>query len=388
MPNAAASSSSQWTTVDKPGSCESDNDIQSWTIQNEDTQEKRSFLVYVPPSICTSDQTDADNIIRYPILLAFHGYTGKPRMEIKKWKDVSEEQKLIVVAPKGTSSSDEDSHLGWNAIDCCGYPVTSKVDDIGFSHAVIETLRDEMFLADASNVVAAGFSNGGFFVSLLGLQQQRPPWLKGIVPTGGYQYDASLYNGKLVDTLPVFAHHGGSDSVVRPGGCCRQPDRNSNCPTDIGAKRDTCLSTENAFDLWANNINVCQHTETQTTDEGAICSTGIQCRNDAVTKLCMWPNAGHSWGDNMPGRSMVGEFIADVFTAKPSKSGLRGTEHGTSRIIAAMAVTLIFASLFLARSRFRKLNVSSLFFHKRKKSNDIAIDDVEEEITELVSSIN
>eukprot|EP00978_Attheya_sp_CCMP212_P033202 scaffold132989_cov47-Attheya_sp.AAC.1 len=202
------SSSSGWATVSIAGSlCDSSSGgKQTWTIQHAKTGQERSFLVYLPDSIRSSSSSICDtgtskthpdaqengehdtNTGRmiYPIMLAFHGFGGHPQTEISKWKSTAEQQELILVAPEGSSSRHNANQqpLGWNAIDCCGDPVASKTDDLDFSRGIVEAIRqnnDMAAVADASNVVAAGWSNGGFLVSLLALQtkEQRPPWLKG-----------------------------------------------------------------------------------------------------------------------------------------------------------------------------------------------------------------
>ena len=453
--SSTTSSSSTWATLNKPeallSSCddvrnnENNDDARSefegWTIQNSNTpqqQQTRGFLIHVPSSITCPQNIDgtatAANNDKYPILLAFHGFTGRPQQEIAKWKHVAEQLQFIIVAPQGTSSGAAgDVNFGWNAIDCCGYPAEHEVDDVSFVHAIMDIIREEMPLADASNVVATGFSNGGFLVSLLGLQPQRPDWLKGIVPTGGYQYNTSLYDGGLVDPLPVFAHHGGSDAIVRPSGCCRPPAINqtttaatSNCPLDIGAKQDTCLSTDDAFHLWANNINDCTDTQTQVTEEGAVCSTGLNCRNDVVTKLCTWPEAQHSWGNNMPGTETVGNFLSSVFTmgatpavatATPTvpatvaptlgndgetffpgssnditSGGYRSTDGSSTSFMTVLSVALLVTSIFAAG----KLRVPSFCFEKRTRSfqpnkmkrnkGETASVEDKEEMVELIES--
>lgn len=231
--------------------------------------------------------------------------------EISKWKSTCQERKFILVAPQG-STNPTDPRLGWNAIDCCGYPASHQVDDVDFANGIVKAL-DNLTYENTQNVVATGFSNGGFFVSMLGLLPHgtRPAWLKAIVPTGGYQYDTSLYNSN-VESLPMFAHHGGRDGVVRPDGCCRDPskgDGKSNCPLGIGVLRDSCLSVQQAFSMWATVINGCNAT-IEITIDGASCWQGSHCRTK--TRLCMWPEEGHVWGGKMPGVDMVGEFLAEL----------------------------------------------------------------------------
>ena len=99
----------------------------------------RSSLVYVPPEIC------ANLVSTTPprFILAVHGYGGIPMQEIHKWHFSAISLRSIVIAPKGTLTS-SNGRLGWNAIDCCGDPVTNDVDDLDFLvHGVIAGSRNE-----------------------------------------------------------------------------------------------------------------------------------------------------------------------------------------------------------------------------------------------------
>ncbi len=65
------------------------------------------------------------------LILAIHGYTGRPLQEVAKWRDAAGDLGAIVIAPAGTPTSGEPG-LGWNAIHCCGNPVRGGVDDLDF----------------------------------------------------------------------------------------------------------------------------------------------------------------------------------------------------------------------------------------------------------------
>jgi len=244
------------------------------------------------------------------VILAIHGYGGRPLQELQKWHETVILDETVIIAPQGspTQTPNGNQKLGWNAKECCGDPVLNDLEDVEFVvHGVVEMFSEALNILisgrnhgenstsgrDNNNVsernvniqvIAAGFSNGGFFTSLLGLlpSQSRPEWLVGIVPTGGYQYDIGLYNGKnyyeqeirdvdggsggrVPDPLPILMHHGGRDSVVKPEGCCNvasDPDKNSgieksNCAFDIGIHQPTCTSVQSAFEQWVE-INDCE----------------------------------------------------------------------------------------------------------------------------------
>ena len=294
--------------------------------------------------------------------------------EIQKWITTCHGQKFVLVAPEGSTNETVDKLLAWNAIDCCGYPTSENIDDVDFVNGVVETLRD-LTLADTSNVVATGFSNGGFFVSLLGLLQKRPSWLKAIVPTGGYQYDTLLYNN-AVASLPMFAHHGGADTVVRPAGCCLDPTKEngkSNCPLNIGSLRNTCLPIQQAFTLWTN-INGCNDTLKTNATSGATCWIGSNCQ--AKTELCIWPDAEHVWGRTLPGADMVGAFLEELRLNKVAEKN--GLDYDSNSLRRTLYPFLAVGTLVVV--------VLAIWIHvprKRKRGEEGATID-EDELMELV----
>jgi len=347
----------------------------------------RVLYIYTPPQLCSTllraqPSTELDNnnnndnkksssapsAVR--IILAIHGYGGTALQEIKKWHDSAIFLNSIILAPQGTLTPTEGK-LGWNAIHCCGDPVVNEIDDVGFivngvvgvflnvlrnHHDHGEDASTSEVLPTSFPVIATGFSNGGFMTSLLGLQspqQNRPPWLVGIVPTGGYQYNVELYTKGGTRPLPVMSHHGGRDSIVQPGGCCvagvtstsittatTTEDNNngntttmeSNCPFNIGIHQKTCTSVQSAFEMWSH-INGCAST---TNDVDAVvvpnnerrkmkkvnkkdqepivtCWKGMGCIEP--TKLCIWNNEGHSWGFQFPGVGMAQVWMEGVFAS-------------------------------------------------------------------------
>jgi poly(3-hydroxybutyrate) depolymerase len=370
-------------------------DVTKTREDNDD--ESRSFTVYLPPNFCT----DSSTTLPLRILLAIHGFGGNSMQEIKKWQDVADSLNAIIIAPVGTETIGTHK-LGWNAIDCCGDPVLNEIDDMDFVvNGVIEVFLNEVINSSSNSmnsmqphVIATGFSNGGFFTSLMGLSNNRPEWLVGIVPTGGYQYDINSYRNTH-QPLPIFMHHGGKDSVVDPNGCCiipkeakqRKDGSKTNCPFDIGAKQDSCQSIESVFHLWSQ-INGCSSDDNsrsmEENDNLSKCFEGKDCKEP--TNFCMWTYEGHSWGGTFPGTSMMQPWMQNVFvqaelTKKIEPSDNKkstnksyapiATNHRTitGRLVFLSATSVLFGFvaivyLFLRRRNFIKSST------KRKTSLD------------------
>ena len=375
-----------------------------WNVNKRDEKSiSRSFKIYIPPNFC-SNSVQNDDSIPQRIILAFHGYGGRPVQEIKKWQGVADSLNSVIIAPMGTETT-ADHKLGWNAIECCGDPVKNEIDDLDFViHGVMEIFVSQFSFSGKSisnseskrmHVIATGFSNGGFFTSLLGIVQDRPEWLVGIIPTGGYQYDIEAYSN-VHQPLAVFMHHGGKDSVVNPNGCCitnepgkRKGSSKSNCLFDIGKKQEKCQSIQSVFQIWTQ-INGCStdnfdgrsekkyHVDSIVESE---CFMGSDCVEP--TNFCMWTNEGHSWGATFPGAKMMEIWMKDVFSQAEtktlvlqevdSKASLATPKHhgrvGKSMFSSASSILLGFIILVATCSYFKRRNFTRTS-HKRKVSEE------------------
>ena len=388
---ARASSTSEWTVEYTPQDiCTIEDDdgggsLSTWTIQHPllPPNVKRRFQLLLPRAICNNTTNAA-----YPILLAFHGYGGGPQAEMYKWKDVAMRRNWILVSPEGTTGGG-DTRRGWNATDCCGYPAESfaALDDIDFVNGIIQTLQmhiPDYVLSDGGIIAAAtGFSNGGFFSSLLALaKHRRPSWLKAIVPTGGYQYDLDLYRD--VSPLPIMMHHGGRDVVVCPEGCCTTNHHaTSNCPFKIGDLREICLSVDKAFLLWAKEINHCESVVESDTED-VKCRKGTHCQGNVSTEFCLWTKDGHSWGRTMPGVEMAGEFLEGVFKNWRTEEAVTVTSSvGSGNHFPFLGgMLMLFILSLLGYVAFQAL-VGAVKLN-RKSSDDLKDDD--DEMVELIST--
>ena len=405
---------SSWKLKQPKSLCSSSTNISNkrgrptqWDVSRgvDDKNSFRSFNVYVPPNFCSTGAQHHDEDVSLRVLLAIHGYGGKPIQQIRKWMDVADALNSIIIAPMGTETIKSQKKLGWNAVECCGDPVLNEIDDLDFViHGVMDVFLNQF--SDSSsissnsiissngknkrvNVIATGFSNGGFFTSLLGIMKDRPKWLVGIVPTGGYQYDINAYSS--TPELAVFMHHGGKDSVVNPNGCCiaheqkhQKNGSKSNCMFDIGVKQETCQSAQSVFHLWSS-INGCSsdHNVSRNIKEGGVNSVESECfvGKDCIepTHLCIWTNEGHSWGGTFPGVQMMQPWMEDVFGRAEKKhvSDSSATSNdrlraGNSTFLSASlilfgSIALSAACLFLKRRSFMRTS------GKRKNSEDLQV---------------
>ena len=207
-----------------------------------------------------------------------------------------------------------------------------KIDDIGFLTHIKSLLSEEYKFVDADISYAVGWSNGGFMVT------HAASLFRSISPISGHVYDIDpalkkggtfCVDGICVDSpgpgKGIFLHHGADDPLVRPTGCCKDPDL-PQCCCDIAA--DTCVPVEEVARNWATEVNGCAMEKgegddeddagptfaTTYSDNGIECQTAIGSDCKANTTICLHEKAGHfnspSFIEKFPFAKEVVDFFA------------------------------------------------------------------------------
>jgi polyhydroxybutyrate depolymerase len=123
---------------------------------------RRDYRIHVPPA-ASSDQP-------LPLVLNLAGATQNGQIqEILSDMDANADQNGYLVAyPDGTRISTvltpdpvaKQAQYGWNSGECCGLPVTKKIDDVGFLERVIASVAARTPV-NLRRVYMTGISNGG-----------------------------------------------------------------------------------------------------------------------------------------------------------------------------------------------------------------------------------
>jgi polyhydroxybutyrate depolymerase len=229
--------------------------------------EARTVRVHVPASYKAASPT--------PLVLNFHGYTSSAT-EQETWSKMiekSDKEGFIVLHPQGTGLL-----KGWNAGACCGDAQTKKVDDVGFTKAMLDE-AEKRFCIDTKRVYSAGMSNGGFMSYRLACEMSDR--IAAIAPVAGLSTVAPCTPGRPV---PVMHFHGTADNVVpyNGGGLAGYP------------------KAADSIAAWAA-INQCTGAPVETFNKGdARCVTHKTCAGGAEVTFCTLTGGGHTWPGGTP----------------------------------------------------------------------------------------
>ena len=118
---------------------------------------ERSYRVFVPSALTPEP----------PLVIAYHGGGGNAA-GFQRYADldrVAQREGFLVVYPEGTGPLPRRLHT-FNAGHCCGSAQDEEVDDVGFTFALLEDLRERLAF-DAEQVFATGHSNGSMMAHRL-----------------------------------------------------------------------------------------------------------------------------------------------------------------------------------------------------------------------------
>lgn len=185
-----------------------------------------------------------------PMLFGFHALGGDAQSVMSLFSSQADASHFVYVVPEGYNQS-------FNGGECCGWARDNNIDDLGFvSHLQYIMTKEFEFLQQKFSF-GVGLGNGGFL--LTHMMQLNPQLFRGIVPLGGHTHQTDLVRSRMVGDIgsagiDVMIHHSLDDEMVRPSGCCEEPNMPA-CEADVTS--DSCVSILEIFDQWADRINSC-----------------------------------------------------------------------------------------------------------------------------------
>ena len=250
----------------------------------------RRYLLHDPPGLTRHGAK--------PLVIVLHGDKGTAAgiRRLTGFDAVADRAGFLVVYPEGTGWAGLPMR-SWNAGNCCGYPMGTRVDDVAF----IRTLVDELVQtgsADARRVYITGFSNGGMMAYRLACELSDR--LTAIAPVAGAMAFAPCAPTRPVSVLAV---HGTADAHVpyEGGRSLRTQDERVDVPV------------ADAVSFWVRH-NGCSP-QPETTLVGLAARTRYTgCRGGTEVVLYTLDAGGHEWpgrrARDVPTTELLWEFFS------------------------------------------------------------------------------
>lgn len=265
---------------------------------------ERTYIVHLP-TIYTGEQA-------LPLVLSFHGGGGNAenQMRVSNFAPLADEKGFIVVYPNGTGRF-EDKLFTWNGGGCCGYAVTSQVDDVAFVRALIADLQTIANI-DTKRIYATGFSNGGIFSYRLACDASD--LFAAIAPVSGTQ---NYLRCKPKEPVAVMHIHGTEDENL--------PYNGGSGPKSIAGVE--FASVKDSIDFWTAFDQCPTSPETESTTDFQH-DTYSNCANGTTIELYTIFGGKHAWpgsdgpagpGGDQPVQSISATKLIWEFFAAHSK---------------------------------------------------------------------
>lgn len=210
--------------------------------------------------------------------------------------------------------ADDPTNRTYNAMSCCGYAHKNNVDDVGFAHALIQTLVTT-FQIPKARVFATGFSNGGMLAHRIAAE--RPGLLAAISDVGGSVGGVSpVTNTEATPPKPnaptsVQIVHGKKDPTVPYAG-------------GKGDANQSFLSVDASRKFWTD-ANACPEPAAVSAKAGATVARYAPCRDGSVVEVVSVDEGKHTWHV----MDAAGQTTADVVLrffeeVRPSTGSTKG----------------------------------------------------------------
>ncbi len=166
--------------------------------------QSRTFSYYVPACVVPSQTV--------PLVFNLHGYgsNGDQQEFYGDFRKIADTACFIVVHPTGTKHPITDQTF-WN----CGLVAgAGNVDDVGFIHALIDTLST-IYTIDPDRIYSTGMSNGGFMSYHLACTSDR---FAAIASVAGSMTTFTRMACTNASATPIMEVHGTADSTIKYDG--------------------------------------------------------------------------------------------------------------------------------------------------------------------------
>ena len=259
---------------------------------------QRRYRVNVPKKYDAAHPT--------PVIVVFHGGGGNPASMVRLTglNTKSEEAGFIVVYPYG-SGLDPERGLTFNGGGCCGYAVQRKIDDVGFTRALLDDLA-KVTNVDTDRVFATGLSNGGIISHHVA--SELSDRIAAIAPVGG---PLMMEACRPTHPVSVMHFHGTTDEFAPFKGGFGKGGAGGKGVTDF-------KSVEHTIQKWVKANGCKAEPEVSALPDKA--DDGMKVtrktwgggRENSEVVLIEIEGGGHTWPGMDPPVAMLGKSTKDI----------------------------------------------------------------------------
>ncbi|MFH1005178.1 MAG: T9SS type A sorting domain-containing protein [Bacteroidota bacterium] len=242
---------------------------------------QRTYLLHIPPSYNSANST--------PLIIGLHGGASNSWYSLEEMSKLiakSNSSGFILVYPEGVK------FLGmrtWNGGGCCGYAVSSNIDDVGFINALIDSLRSQ-YNIDTTRIYATGISNGAIMAYRLACELSHR--IAAIAVVAGTLEDTH-YTCIPLRPVPIIQFHSVLDSNIYMQGGVGQGISGYNFnPVNYGLQKfatfNNCVSVPDSNYYTAGNTFYYK-------------KRWSNCSCNAKEILYVTGDGGHSWHGGQQG---------------------------------------------------------------------------------------
>lgn len=226
--------------------------------------QERSYILHIPPNYNPAQPT--------PLVLAYHGFdlNAQEMIRISGFSDQADKDNFLVAYPEGSGN-----RKSWNGGECCGEAMIRKVDDVGFTRAIINDVATFTNI-DRSRVFATGFSNGAIMAYRLACDLADQ--IAAVGPVAAAPATQSCSPSRPVS---VIHFHGDADKLNPFEG-------------GKGTGVTEFMPVEDGIALW-RDLDGCMVRAQETNEENIVHSVYAPCQEKTAIELYKILGGEHAW---------------------------------------------------------------------------------------------
>jgi polyhydroxybutyrate depolymerase len=249
---------------------------------------ERAYRIHVPPAAASGKPL--------PMVINMAGATQNAQIEeiLSNMDPNADENGYLAVYPNGTRISKvltpdpvaKQAQYGWNAGECCGLPVTKKINDVGFLEKVIANVASRTPV-NLRRIYMTGISNGGMMAYAMAAEASTH--VAAIASISGQVELPTIHPTRAV---PTMEFHSVNDPIAKFDGV---PNKNPRLVLSVmegihqWVHADGCSSTPHVGREIVGAAGSISAGETAT----PITYSG--CRDGAKVVLWRFTGSGHVW---------------------------------------------------------------------------------------------